>query len=101
MMIFLIIVCILLVACLGIALWYIRRILDLFFEVTTDIQVMHDNLEEFTKHLGNVYEMEMYYGDETLRGLITHSRELVKSIEGFKNIFGDEENEEKYEEEAQ
>jgi|TARA_R110000824_G_scaffold69383_2_gene178890 hypothetical protein len=100
MMIFLIIVCILLTACLGIALWYIRRILDLFFEVTTDIQVMHDNLEEFAKHLGNVYEMEMYYGDETLRGLITHSRELVKSIESFKNIFGDEENEEKYEDEA-
>ena len=81
MMIFLIIVCILLTACLGIALWYIRRILDLFFEVTTDIQVMHDNLEEFAKHLGNVYE-------------------LVKSIESFKNIFGDEENEEKYEDEA-
>ena len=31
--------------------------------------------------------MEMYYGDETLSQLIRHSKEVVDSINQFKNLF--------------
>ena len=31
--------------------------------------------------------METYYGDETLERLLEHSRELVKEIEAYKEIY--------------
>ena len=63
---------------------------------------MEDKMVEFSKHLDNVYEMEMYYGDETLSQLIRHSKEVIDSINRFKNLFeekNDTTNEEKETEE--
>ncbi len=76
-----------LVVLLGVSVWYIRGLLALMYEVTSDIQGMQDGLEEFSKHLNNVYEMEMYYGDETLKQLIRHSKDLIDNINTFKNLF--------------
>ena len=76
-----------LVVLLGASVWYIRGLLALMYEVTSDIQGMQDGLEEFSKHLNNVYEMEMYYGDETLKQLIRHSKDLIDNINTFKNLF--------------
>ena len=83
-----------LVILLGVSVWYIRGLLALMYEVTSDIQKMQDGLEEFSKHLNNVYEMEMYYGDETLQQLIRHSKELTDNINTFKNLFEAETDEE-------
>jgi hypothetical protein len=83
-----------LVVLLGVSVWYIRGLLALMYEVTSDIQGMQDGLEEFSKHLNNVYEMEMYYGDETLKQLIHHSKDLIDNINTFKNLFETENNEE-------
>ena len=83
-----------LVVLLGVSAWYIRGLLALMYEVTSDIQKMQDGLEEFSKHLNNVYEMEMYYGDETLKQLIRHSKDLIDNINTFKNLFETEIDEE-------
>ena len=55
--------------------------------MTVDVQQMEDRMVEFSKHLDNVYEMEMFYGDETLGQLIRHSKEVVDSISKFRNLF--------------
>ncbi len=70
--------------------------------MTVDVQQMEDKMVEFSKHLDNVYEMEMFYGDETLGQLIRHSKEVVDSISKFRNLFeieNDKTNEEKETEE--
>jgi len=72
---------------LGLAVWYIRGLLRVMYQMTVDVQQMEDKMVEFSKHLDNVYEMEMFYGDETLGQLIRHSKEVVDSINQFKNIF--------------
>ena len=72
---------------LGLAVWYIRGLLRVMYQMTVDVQQMEDKMVEFSKHLDNVYEMEMYYGDETLSQLIRHSKEVVDSISQFKNLF--------------
>jgi hypothetical protein len=72
---------------LGLAVWYVRSLLRVMYQMTVDVQQMEDKMVEFSKHLDNVYEMEMYYGDETLGQLIRHSKEVVDSINQFKNIF--------------
>ena len=74
------IVCTILLVLLGVSAWYIRGLLVLMYQLTSDIQTMQDELEEFSKHLDNVYEMEMYYGDEHLQSLIDQSRELINTF---------------------
>ena len=84
------------------AIWYVRGLLRVVYQMTVDVQQMEDKMIEFSKHLDNVYEMEMYYGDETLSQLIRHSKEVVDSINQFKNLFeieNDKTNEEKKTEE--
>jgi|TARA_R110002020_G_scaffold14313_6_gene50849 hypothetical protein len=83
---------------LVISLWYIRGLLQIMHQMTSDVQEMQDRMIDFSKHLKNLYEMEMYYGDETLDQLVRHSREVVDSIDDFKNLFEVENEEEKTEE---
>jgi hypothetical protein len=87
MIIALVVLSLLLSIGLGVAIWYIRGLLQMMYQLTSDIQRMHDDLEDFSKHLNNVYEMEMYYGDETLQSLIRHSKNIVDNINNFKNLF--------------
>ena len=87
---------------LGLAVWYVRNLLGLMYQMTMDVQEMEDRMVEFSKHLENVYEMEMFYGDETLAQLIRHSKEVVEGINQFRNLFeieNDKTNEEKETEE--
>ena len=91
-----------LLTALGLSVWYVRGLLRVVYQMTVDVQQMEDKMVEFSKHLDNVYEMEMYYGDETLGQLIRHSKEVVDSISQFKNLFeieNDKTNEEKKTEE--
>ena len=68
-------------------MWYVRGLLRVMYQMTVDVQQMEDKMVEFSKHLDNVYDMEMFYGDETLQQLIRHSKEVVDSISNFRNLF--------------
>ena len=72
---------------LGLAVWYVRGLIRVMYQMTVDVQQMEDKMVEFSKHLDNVYDMEMFYGDETLQQLIRHSKEVVDSISNFRNLF--------------
>jgi len=72
---------------LGLVVWYVKGLLRVMYQMTVDVQQMEDRMGEFSKHLDNVYEMEMFYGDETLGQLIRHSKEVVDSISKFRNLF--------------
>ena len=72
---------------LGLSVWYVRGLLRVMYQMTVDVQQMEDKMVEFSKHLDNVYEMQMFYGDETLGQLIRPSKEVVDSISKFRNLF--------------
>ena len=38
-------------------------------------------------HLKSVYEMEMFYGDETLKFLIEHTKSLHDLLEDFEDVY--------------
>ena len=72
--------------------WYIRRVMkrsSLIRGVTADMLIA---LEDFSTHLDHVHELPLFYGDETLKGLLEHSRELAKYIKLYKDgfVFGTE-----------
>jgi hypothetical protein len=47
-------------------------------------------MQDFSKHLGIVNELEMFYGDETLKALMMHSSEIVKTIDDYDLIIDDQ-----------
>ena len=67
--------------------WYIYTLLKKLLFVSDNIGGFLEGLESFSEHLESVYNMETYYGDATLERLLEHSRELVKEIEAYKEIY--------------
>ncbi len=66
---------------------------------TSNVVELENKLNLFDAHLKGVYELEMFYGDDTLDSLIKHSKELVSSIQEFNDSFIIEDEEESNEEE--
>mgnify|MGYP005819766731 CR=1 FL=1 len=66
--------------------WYFYNILKkhaIIFEIT---DVLLINLENFSNHLKSLYELETYYGDETLKELIKHSSSVVEEVEQYRDM---------------
>jgi len=83
--------------------WYIRK-------VQVDyILYLRENLEEFaymhtqfSEHIEEVYNMEMYFGDQSLSKLLEHSKFVSEQTQQYLDVLRgldfDEENEEDEEE---
>ena len=76
------------------------------FVVDNNIEAIEDTFTSFRSHLEGLYETEMYYGDESLRALIDHSRMVLAEIEKYDNLYllvleEEEEEEEEQTEEVQ
>ena len=58
--------------------------LAILFNVVGVVYVYFSSLmlrnENFLNHLQSIYELEMFYGDDTLESLIKHSREMVQDF---------------------
>ena len=82
--------------------WYIRRLIDrssLVLEATNEV---FDSLDDFSAHMEHIYELPLFYGDETLKALLQHSREMVQEMKEYKEGFiFDEEEEEFFDEDAE
>ena len=48
--------------------------------VEEDFVNILNTLESFTDHLEGIHALEMFYGDETLKELIDHSREVINDV---------------------
>jgi len=85
-------------------IWYIRKLLAKVLFVSQNLTDLVDLLETYRNHLGKLYSMEMYYGDETMQFLIQHTNSLLDVLEDYSDIYlmtepmALEEDEESYEE---
>ena len=64
-------------------LWLLRKTYKRINESNEDMNNMFDKTSSFLEHLERIYGMEMYYWDQTLQGLIEHSREMGNEIIDF------------------
>ena len=60
--------------------WYITMLLKRIADINDDVNELFDNLEAFSEHLESLSQMTMFYGDETLQGMIVHSQEIMEKI---------------------
>ena len=62
---------------------YIRQILKQLMFVSDNLKGLNNEVISFTSHLRSLYKMEMFYGDETLKGLVKHAMLLIQEVEKF------------------
>ena len=68
-------------------LLYIRNLIIRFVLISDEVNEMKKMLQHYSNHLESVYEMETFYGDETLHGMLQHSKEIGIEIENFVDNF--------------
>ena len=90
------------------ALWYIRKLLAKVLFVSQNLTDLVDLLTTYRNHLQRLFQLEMYYGDETMQFLIKHTRSLLDVLEDYSDIYKltepielDEEDEESYDDQEE
>tara|TARA_Y100000034_G_scaffold85292_1_gene102304 strand:- start:673 stop:990 length:318 start_codon:yes stop_codon:yes gene_type:complete len=68
-------------------IWYIKGILTKLLFVSENQQELSNALVSFSNHLNAIYELETFYGDETLAALIEHMKLVVEAIEEYESIY--------------
>jgi len=69
------------------ALWYIRKLLAKVLFVSQNLNDLVDLLTTYRNHLQRLFQLEMYYGDETMKFLIKHTRSLLDVLEDYSDIY--------------
>jgi len=67
-------------------IWYNRSIISRLLFVSENINDLASLIEAYRGHLKALYSTEMYYGDETMKHLIAHTKSLSVLLEEYENI---------------
>ena len=67
--------------------WYIKGILTKLLFVSENQQELSNTLASFSNHLNAIYELETFYGDESLAALIEHMKAVTEEIEEYESIY--------------
>ncbi len=65
-------------------IWYLRELLKRLWLLTNSKKDIWDVIDNYSDHLKAVYEMEMFYGDETIQSLIEHTKYLKTYFDDYK-----------------
>ena len=79
--------------------WYSVSALKKIQFMSQSIEDLDLGLQSFDQHLKYIYELEMYYGDETLEKLILHAKDVSETFTEFRKdyeIYNGEFNEEDF-----
>ena len=52
---------------------YARSAISRLLYVSDELGDLKSMVDSFSQHVSGLYEMEMYYGDQTLQGLVEHA----------------------------
>lgn len=74
-----------------ILLFYVRWLLKTVAVINSDIDSVNQMVEDFVSHIQAIYDLEMFYGDETLKTLIGHAKELSNNLKDLDLILNNEE----------
>jgi carboxylesterase type B len=66
--------------------WYAIRATRTIVYFSENLNDLLDLVENFAIHTKSVYELETFYGDQTLHGLMMHAQDMVEQLEKFDEI---------------
>lgn len=73
---------------------YIRWLIKSIETINEDIQATNAVILDFRSHIESIYELEMFYGDDTLKALLDHSKSLTEQLDGLDLVINEEESQE-------
>ena len=68
-------------------IWFLIKSLRKLLFVSYNLEDLDDAINEYIDHLKSVYELETFYGDQTLQNLLRHSYGLAEFLEQFEDIY--------------
>ena len=66
---------------------YTRKTITELLSISEELGDIHEMVNSFANHIKAVYNMEMFYGDETLGGLMEHAISFNEQLETFEYIY--------------
>jgi hypothetical protein len=66
---------------------YARAAIVRLVSVAEELYDLKDMSDSLLNHLQSVYELEMFYGDETLNSLMSHARSYTEQFQTFEYIY--------------
>ena len=76
--------------------WFLYRFLQRYSSLVSLVEDLEYKIDYFSKHIQGIYELEMFYGEPTLKNLIEHSKLLLSSFEQFNEDYRIFDGEEEY-----
>ena len=74
-------------------IFYVRWLLKTIETMNEETKEVSSMIFDFAEHVKTVYELPMFYGDETLSSLLEHARAVVENINEIDFILEEEEEE--------
>ena len=71
----------------GVLSVYSRNVAQRLLLISDEIDDMRAAAASFAEHVKSVYELEMFYGDQTLQALMDHARSFREYMEEFDFIY--------------
>ena len=66
---------------------YTRAAIIRLLSISEELGDFQQMVNSFAKHLKAVYELDMFYGDETLQGLLDHAVSFNEQLDTFEYIY--------------
>ena len=66
---------------------YLRNVLSKLLFLSENLGDLDQMLVNFNNHLASVYELDTFYGDDTLHHLLQHVGDLSEQLQEFEDIF--------------
>ena len=68
-------------------IWYIRRMVAKLLFVSENLNDLVEVIKNYGKHLKQVYSLDMFYGDETLKFLMSHTNSLLEILKDYEDVY--------------
>ena len=68
-------------------IYYVRGAIVRLLSISEELGDLQQMINSFANHVKSVYELEMFYGDETLSHLLEHAISFNEQLETFEYIY--------------
>ena len=66
---------------------YVKGAIVRLLSISEELGDFQAMVDAFADHLKTVYELEMFYGDQTLENLLQHARSFNEQLDTFEYIY--------------
>mgnify|MGYP003146416017 FL=1 len=66
---------------------YTRKAITELLSISEELGDIQEMVNSFANHVKGVYEMEMFYGDETLNSLMEHAISFNNQLQTFEYVY--------------